>query len=189
MYLKHVRAVILLIAKQSIKYIDLGVIKQHLDREISDQSIEEIYRFGSVMLAEVSQRTAQINQKLYSLIGWSAASIAFLLFDKVPAGAPVWIRCAALTAIFLAACSVLLGSLGIKSGVGKIPSDPDWFCSKFYLDSIGMKRYHLLLMFLFHQQENLSAEAKAEFLARAECLFVPSLLLLTVVVFFEKLFL
>jgi len=92
----------------------------------------------------------------------------------------------AFIAFLLAVCSVALCSKGIKSGVGKIPSEADWFCSKFYLDAMGMKRYHALLLFTLHQQEHLATAAKAEFLARAECLFIPGLMLLALVVFIEK---
>lgn len=138
------------------------------------------------MLSEVSQRLSQVNQKLYSVLGWSSASIAFLLFDKSLTTGPVWVRVIAFIALFLACVSAALCSKGIKSGVGKIPAETDWFCSRFYLDSMGMKRYHALLMFTLHQQEHLATAAKAEFLARAECLFIPGLILLALVLLIEK---
>lgn len=178
----------MLVTRQLINCLEPTYIQHDLESEISDGAVDEIYRFGQIMLTEVNQRVGQIDQKLYSVLGWSSASIAFLLLEKNASTAPVWIKVVLVVAVLFALAAILLCSLGIKSAVARVPSEVDWFCKSFYLDSSGMARHHVLAMFEFHQRVNLIAASKAEFLARAELAFIPCVGLVLFIVLFQKLF-
>ena len=70
------------LAKQQISYVDIDDIEVQLSSpEIPDSSVDELYRFGEILFSDVRQTSSQINTKLTSILGWSTATLAFLLFD------------------------------------------------------------------------------------------------------------
>jgi hypothetical protein len=158
-----------ILAPQRIDLLSLEEIRHQLGKDtISDQTVEQLYRHGEFMLDEVSQRADQIDHKLYSILGWSSATSAFLLLSN-EFGANIWFTRGA---VVFSVTSILLCSLGVKSAVGPVPSESAWFCSTFYQDPEGMKRSHLLQILDLHQRQNQTAVSRADYLARAEVSFI-----------------
>ena len=65
--------------ESEIKTVDPKEIERLLLANPYQELTEELFSFGQLLLDEIQQRTAQLDTKLISLLGWTAAILAFLL--------------------------------------------------------------------------------------------------------------
>src|ERR1017187_9862737 len=111
-------------AKQILRFADIDDIENRLIA-LSDGTIEELYRFGGLMVSEVQQRASDLDSKLTGILGWSVATLAFLLFDGKISGLHGFGKVPVFIATATALTSVIVSFLGLKTTMWPAPSEQD----------------------------------------------------------------
>jgi len=132
------------------------------------------------MVSEVMQRSSQLDSKLVGIVGWAAATMAFLLFQDHPNPSTA-VRLISALATFSATLAVVVSFLGVKTTMSSFPSELDWF-KQTLLDNIeGLKQYHVVSMLNAHQQQHIMNVKKANRLRYSEWLLAISVSLIALV--------
>jgi hypothetical protein len=169
-------------AESGIKTVDPKEIEGLLMADQYRDLTEELFSFGQLLLDEIQQRTAQLDTKLISLLGWTAAILAFLLVGdttwlesayKTGLATTIMMLLATLSSLGAVACSFL----GVKTTVWQFPSERDWFQTSLFDDPLKMKKYHLMAMLETHQAHSRANERKGERAHQAEWLLAASAVL------------
>jgi hypothetical protein len=161
-------------AGQIIRPVDVSQIESLLP-SLNDESVEELYRFGNLMVSTTQQRALRLDSKLTGILNWSSAMLAFVLIDAnvshVHGSSMVVSMAAMIGAIAAVACSYF----GLKSRLWPMPSERDWFQSA-SLEKPGMlRRFHVVSMLNVHQSQSDGNARRATMLTRAEwCLAVSA---------------
>jgi hypothetical protein len=172
----------IIMAQNGIKTVDPKEIERLLMANTYQELTEELFSFGQLLLDEVQQRTAQLDTKLISLLGWTAAILAFLLVGdaswlestyKLGLATTITILLATLSSLGAVACSFL----GVKTEVFQFSSEKDWFKTSLFDDVLTMKKYHLVSMLETHQAHNRLNERKGQRAHEAEWLLAVSAVL------------
>lgn len=146
------------------------------DPTTPDDSIEEFYRFGQLLLSELQQRWSEIDRKLAILLGWSIGAIGILLLghqrDHIHDWRSFWLVAAVLPAL----CSALLSAIALKTRIWRVPSRNDWFRLEIWNDPLRLRRYHLISIFKMQHENSEKLRKKAESLAYVEILMPLSAL-------------
>lgn len=169
-------------AKNGIKTVNSKEIERLLLANKYEELTEELFSFGQLLLDEVQQRTAQLDTKLISLLGWTAAILAFLLV-----GDASWVESAhkpgiATTIVMLLATLSSLGAvacsfLGVKTAMFQFSSEKDWFETSLFNDVLTLKKFHLISMLETHQAHGRVNERKGQRAHEAEWLLAASAVL------------
>lgn len=140
------------------------------------QVIEQLYAFGSMLLAEIKERIAEIEKKAGALLGWSVGITVFLYtqFEKIKS----WIG---LASVVSAAIAVICAYVAMKSRDDwRSPSDKDWMKDSCLNNADDLKHYHVRSMHEIKTNLNTIARNKGEWLLRAEISLIVSAVLLTI---------
>lgn len=109
--------------EQIFKPVDAEDIRNRLSDPALDQVVvDDLFQFGSLVLAEVRQRISWVESKLTIILGWSMAGLAFLLVGPSGVQFPIrkWIAGALLA-------STIVAIFGLKSKLLAAISEGDWF--------------------------------------------------------------
>jgi len=140
-----------------------------------EDSVDEFYRFGALLFSEVQQRGSEIDRKLTNLLGWSIATLAFLLLNHSrfgPIGTYSWI--AMVTASVFSFGCISVAAFAVKTRMWRAPSEADWFQQDLWADASTLKRYHLISLLATHQAQVKNVKTKAE------CLWIIEIFLIVV---------
>jgi len=169
-------------AEIGVKTVNPKEIERLLLANEYQELTEELFSFGQLLLDEIQQRTAQLDTKLISLLGWTAAILAFLLV-----GDASWLESAyktgLVTTIFMLLATlsslgaVICSFLGVKTTVWQFPSERDWFQTSLFDDVLAMKKYHLISMLETHQAHSRVNARKGQRAHEAEWLLAVSAVL------------
>lgn len=144
---------------------------------VEDHSvIEQLYAFGTILLAEIKERNAEIEKKAGVLLGWSVAITAFLYtqFDKIKS----W---TALSSIVAAAFGLICAYMAMKSRSDwRSPSDRDWMKDSCLNSPDDLKIFHVRSMHEIRQNQCEIARKKGNWLLSAELSLIVSAALLTI---------
>jgi hypothetical protein len=169
-------------AKGGIETVNSKEIEQLLLANKYEELTEELFSFGQLLLDEVQQRTAQLDTKLVSLLGWNAAILAFLLVgdaswagsaQKTSIATTIMMLLATLSSLGAVACSFL----GVKTAVFQFSSEKDWFQTSLFNDVLKLKKFHLISMLETHQSHSRLNERKGQRAHQAEWLLAASAIL------------
>ena len=133
---------------------------------------DELVSFGQTLVAEVQQRSGQIDSKAAMVLGWSTAVLAFLFSSLRGASVTPSLGFSvigALCALFAAlqAYRALRARQGWES-----PSDADWFEKSALINADELKRFHIRCWHGVRQSQNALAEQKGKLLLSAQRLLV-----------------
>lgn len=154
-------------AGQVIHPVDVAEIETLLP-SLVDESVEELYRFGTLMVSAAQQRALRLDAKLTGILNWCSAMLAFVLIDANAShqrGASLAISIAAMLA---AMASVAFSYFGLKSRLWPMPSERDWFQRKLLEKPEHLRRYHVVSMLNVHQSQSDGNARRAIMLKRAE---------------------
>jgi hypothetical protein len=145
-----------------------AAIYSYQETAITDQ----LYAFGSTLLAEIQDRAKEIEGKAVVVLGWSLAILAFLLTQVNNLGGSVATVLAALSAIFAITAAVCAYMARVTLSEWRWPSDKDWFQAKVMrLGAEGadeLKRFHVRSMHATRQAQLAITERKGEWLSWSE---------------------
>jgi uncharacterized membrane protein YgdD (TMEM256/DUF423 family) len=160
------------ISPQALRFVEIEAIQERLSTPgIQDATVEEFYRFGTLLFSEIQQRGSEIDRKLTNVLGWSMATLAFLLLNQSRfAQIGSYVRAAAITAAILSFVCVIVAAFAVKTRMWRAPSEADWFQEKLWGDPATMKRYHILSMLATHQAQARNVKVKANCLGIIEIL-------------------
>jgi hypothetical protein len=151
--------------QQVLNYVDLEAVELRLaDPSISPELVEEYYRFGQVLFSEMLSRGADVERKLTNMLGWSTASLGFLLVYK---SEEILTRVIAGGAIGSAALAAIICAMALRSKMWATPSEQDWFQEEL-TDAATLKRYHVVSFLLAHQCQTRHMAKKADQLRQVE---------------------
>ncbi len=128
----------------------------------SKELLDETYSFGERMVDEVLDRTAQIDAKATSLLGWSAGVLAFLTFDSRGSWESWLVGFVTATALVLSMIAAMRAGLALKVDDWSISSERDWFRGELFADPTKLRVYHVLGMLETHQRHNRQNMIKGE---------------------------
>jgi hypothetical protein len=155
------------------------------DPIVSDSTIEELYRFGALMFAEIQQRGSETDRKLANLLGWSIASLGFVVLKYSQMAANKSQHAVLIMAMVLSLACVVIGGLALLSKMWQAPSEDDWFKEELWDSPSMLRRYHVVSMLSVHQTNARRVAKKADCLGYIEVLIVIDwLLILSGILFF-----
>jgi len=159
---------------QVLRFVPIGSIQDRLSAwETKDETVDEFYRFGSLLFSEIQQRGSEVDRKLTNALGWSIATLAFLLLNQ-PRFAQIgsYARLFAIIAAFLSFGCAIGSAWAVKTRMWRAPSENDWFKAELWDDPSTLKRYHIISLLGTHQAQAKNVKVKAD------CLGVIEILLL-----------
>jgi len=158
---------------QVLRFVEVDSIEDRLSAPgIPDATVEEFYRFGALLFSEIQQRGSEVDRKLTNLLGWSIATLAFLLLKQPFAHVGNVASIAEITAgVFSLGC-VALAAIAVKTRMWRAPSEADWFQKDLWDDPSSLKRYHLVSILATHQAQARNVKRKAE------CLWIIEIFML-----------
>ena len=174
-------------SSQLIGAVDVETIELRIfNRDTPEATIEEFYRFGQILFTECLQRGSEVDRKLTSALGWSTASLAFLLLNRAKFGqfgavGMIGLIVATISAI---AC-VAISSVALKSRIWPAPSESDWFKEDLWQDSTKLKRFHVVSLLFSHQEHLKRIKGKADCLWWAELFLPVSALVVSAILLFS----
>ena len=151
-----------------------------LSEQQRDDAIAELTQFGTLLLGEMTSRSAALDSKATSILGFSAVPLGALLV-----GTPEWIDTTSWGVVLLALIGI--GSAITSAGCAiqslrtrdwHWPSQPDWIRQDLLDKLPTLRHFHLLSMLETYQTHELLNATKAAWLVRAQ----QTLLLATVIV-------
>jgi hypothetical protein len=152
---------------QKIRPVDVAEIEILLP-SLADDSIEELYRFGSLMVSGSQQRALRLDSKLTGILNWSSAVLAFVLIDANVSHLHGIALAVSVVVMLIALASVAYSYLGLKSRLWQMPSEGDWFQRKALEKPGVLRRYHIVSMLNMHQSQSEGNERRASMLKWAE---------------------
>lgn len=108
-----------------------------------DGVTDELYRFGTMMLSEVQDRSARLDSKAGTILGWGTGILAFLFVEisKTPEAIKLYFTFGSGLSALLA---VIFAFLGLRTrGSWKSASDRAWIKETALCDADELKRYHI----------------------------------------------
>lgn len=155
---------------QLLQFVEIASIKDRLELPgTPEETVDEFYRFGTLLFAEIQQRGSEVDRKLNNALGWSIATLAFLLLNQPRfVHAENYVRIAEIAASVTSFGCAVLAAFAVKTRMWRAPSEVDWFQNELWNDPATMKRYHILSMLATHQAQAENVKAKAGFLGFIE---------------------
>ncbi len=159
---------------QAFTAINIAEIQMQLPT-LSNEIIEELYRFGALVLSDAQQRSARLDAKLTLILGCSSAMLALLLLNgNAPKHGIRWSFY--LGTITVATLSVAFCYFALKSKRIFAMSEADWFRDGLLNHVETLKRYHIISMLQIHQVQLNGNLQKSRMLRFAEVLMALSAL-------------
>jgi hypothetical protein len=154
-------------ADQIIRPINVPDIELELP-SLAKEAVEELYRFGQIMVSSSQQRALRLDAKLTGVLNWSSAVLAFVLIDANVSHQKGFGLAVSLMAIAAALASVAASYFGLKSRLWERPSEGDWFKTELLRKPETLQRYHVVSMLNVHQTQSEGNERCAGTLKTAE---------------------
>jgi hypothetical protein len=149
---------------QNLRFVEVEDINARLCRPgTPEETVDEFYRFGTLLFSEIQQRGSEVDRKLTNLLGWSIATLAFLLLNRThfgQYGSYTWV--AMITASIFSLGCIAIAAYAIKTRMWRAPSEADWFQKDLWEDPTTLKRYHLISLLATHQAQAMNVKTKAE---------------------------
>jgi hypothetical protein len=175
-----------LIARQRItvrlQEVSSDDAEEHIMAACSDELVDELYEFGGRLMDEALDRTAQLDGKATTLLGWGSASVAFLLVGIDRTQTPDAIDALIAVAVILALSGSIYAGLALRIIDWEFPSEKDWFKFKLFSDPQKLRIYHLLGMLETHQFHNRQNRLKGERVRRAQWFVICATVLVGAIV-------
>lgn len=160
--------------KQLLHFVDIDTVELRLsDPALPDAMLDELYRFGQILFSEMLSRGSEIDRKLTNMLGWSTATLAFLMFHDRIGAVGTTLRLLEAGAIVCAFISVLLCAWTLKTKMWPAPSEMDWFKPEI-LDAVVLKKYHIVSLLNTHQHHAKLTATKAAKLRYVEWLLLAA---------------
>jgi hypothetical protein len=161
--------------------------------ELSDPGVlDQLFSFGQMLLAEVQQRSAQIDSKLTVMLGLSGAMIAFILAGNELWGSSAtaifglrWLRAIIAVAVVALLLSIYFTYQGLRLREWLVPSEGDWIQVDLLKDPEYMKRHHILSVLDAHRSHNQLNLIKGAYARRAELYVLAAAILVAGVLLFR----
>jgi hypothetical protein len=153
--------------------VDVADVERRLP-SLGDDSVEELYRFGTWMVSSAQQRTTRLDAKLTGILGWSSAALAFVLVDGALSKPRGLFFVAVIVAVAVTTASIVSACLGLKSRVWPAPSERDWFRDGVLESAETLKRYHIVSMLNIHHCQADVNYKRAKWLMASEILLALS---------------
>ncbi len=144
----------------AVRSVDVKEAQTKLLSQPYEKVADQLYSFGALLLGEVQQRTTALDAKLTSVLGWTAAMLAFLLIGNQSwVAAPMdslarlqnWLM---IFAAVLAIGAIFCAFLGMKTTLWIWPSQRDWFKMSLFDQGLTLKKFHIIAMLEAHQAHN-----------------------------------
>ncbi len=161
---------------QNINYVD---VRAQQDRIVTlpDETVDQLFNFGTALFSEVQSRSAQIDTKLGSYLGFCAAVIGFLSIGATSGGLPTAIKYAMLGSVVFTLVALGSAFWGLKTKLYLTPSESDWFSESLLADAKQLKQFHVISLLLCHQDNQTTTARKARVCSVTEkCLAMGALL-------------
>ena len=134
-------------------------LRQVRSADDCDATLAALERFADLMLQEVQSRSAVLDTKALSILGWTSAASALFL-SRAPSLASFNSWQVGLLAIggIAAVLAAVFGFMAIRIRKFPWPSQADWFCASELLAPRRLRSYHLLSaleIHTAHARENL----------------------------------
>ncbi len=131
---------------------------------------DELASFGQMLMAEVQQRSSQIDSKAAMVLGWSTAVLAFLLDPPHSVTLSLgFIVLGALCALFAA----IQAYRALRARYAwECPSDADWFEKSALVNGDELKRFHIRCWHGVRKSQNALAEQKGRLLLSSQRLLL-----------------
>jgi hypothetical protein len=169
--------------QQLIQSVDIDDIEVQLSNpKTPDDTVDEFYRFGTVLFSEIQQRGAEVDRKLTNVLGWSIATLAFLLMNRNRY--IDWTKLVVTGAAAMAFICVILSAFALKTRMWPAPSENDWFRRELWAEPAMLRRYHVVSLLSTHQTHVKNVKLKADCLGWLEILLsISALGIFTVLLF------
>jgi hypothetical protein len=140
-----------------------------------DETVDALLEFGSIVLAEASARSAQLDSKLGTYLAYSAGligllSIGTVLPQEVSQGAKIALGFSVVFAI----AAMGFAGYGMRSRDWPVPSERTWFCDSEIMSPQRLRRSHAIALLASHQSQNQQNVNKSIFSEIAEYLLAVS---------------
>jgi hypothetical protein len=144
---------------------------------------DELYAFGDLLVNEVLSRSAQLDAKATSLLGWSAAAMAAILVYARGWGQAEWpVRVLIGGSVLLALSACVQAGRALRLLQWEIPSEADWFKFKLFADPFRLQRYHLFSMLETHQHHDRQNARKAVHVEQSQWLLIAATVLVAILI-------
>jgi hypothetical protein len=139
------------------------------DDAVNSTSLEYLFSFGQVLMDELHARLSLVDAKANSLLGWSAAFVAFLL---VGPGRPndAWGADGFLYVVgtISGVAASVASALALRVRDWKWPSPHDWFQVKHLASPDSLLCGHVLSLYEAHENAGEILDRKAAWLSAAQ---------------------
>ena len=141
---------------------------------------DELYAFGAMLLAEVQERSGQIDSKAATVLGWASGILAFLFTQFGNASGWVSGILATFGGIF-ALFAVIYSYAALRARRDwRSPSDHDWFEKTALSSADELKRFHVRSIHDVRQVEKEIADKKGTALLKAQWFLLAAAAVLAV---------
>jgi hypothetical protein len=148
----------------------------------SSDLVDELYDFGREMVREVLSRTAHLDAKATTLLGWAFGAVAFILLGLDWQKATDRLELLGGIAALCATLASIQAAMALRVSRWQIPSEADWFKFELFSSPDRLRIYHLVSMLEMHQHHNRQNMVKGEQILRSQWLLVGATVLLGIVV-------
>jgi hypothetical protein len=145
--------------------------------------MDDLFRFGGFLLAEMNARTSGIDSKSTAILGWSIAALAFLTV-----GTPFWIQTnswleviATTIAILCSLSAAVFATLALRARHWPVMSEQDWFRQSEFSQQQRLRAYHLISMLETHRECAIRNSEKGAYLVLAQRAMMIVAAILTVI--------
>ena len=134
---------------------------------------DELYSFGSMLLADVRGRSGHIDSKAATIFGWSTGILVFLFTELNRSRGLVELTFGAASGFFCL-LAVISSFLALRArDEWKWPSDRDWFETSALSSAEDLKRFHIRSIHEIKQAQRQVTDRKGVLLLRSQkCLII-----------------
>jgi hypothetical protein len=152
--------------QMTIHEVSVDEVEMSLLRASSPELLEELSKFGALLLNEVSARTTSIDSKASSIVGWTPVVLTGLLavnaITPQVSGFAIGVSVALVGGAFWFAFSAL------RVREWEWPSTDDWFRNELLSDPTRLRIFHLLGMLETHQKHHRFNLKKGDYLRTSQ---------------------
>lgn len=160
-----------------VHYIDVSEQKR-LITQYSPESVTELFEFGTLVSNEVQNRSAQLDSKLCTYLGYGTALVALLgIGGALPVNESVLARSLVVLSVIAAIFAVGFAAWGLMWQEWPVPSEWDWFNSHVVENHDRLRRFHVIALLKSHQIQLQLNVAKTHKMRMAEIFLVTAAVL------------
>lgn len=149
-------------------------------RQCEDVSVlAALQQFGELLLSEVQSRTATLEAKAISLLGWNSAAAALFLTalpQLLVNSAPRWVM---VIGALTSGAGAITAFASLRVQAFRVPSQQDWLDLERLPDETRVRRAHVIALRRWHETDSEVARWKAVWARWAQLLLVSTAMVLT----------